>query len=191
MVSDQQIRNVTDHLDSCEDICTLQAASTRYKNAEINEKLKQKLSLDPKNKWPEKKWTLFTACQACQRGKIRLTSISKEEHNTKLHPNHKRYVNQLNIDIIVTIDYIESKNLVICVLYKDLNGNFTKYHGNGKRPPIEIGKRLSFNIEKINTTEEYWSTWLYEPFFFNAHQSWKRIKERMDQTEFPGIKASS
>ena len=208
MVSDQQIRNVTDHLDSCEHVCTWQRASKRFKNAEINEKLKQKLLLDPENKWPEKKWTLFTACQACQRGKIRLTSMSKEEHNTKLTDRAKKDVekwalNEMisesdfalmhNIDIIVTITGIRFSSgvqSVTGVLYKDVNGNFTQYNTNMKIP-IEIGKELTVHIKNINTPNEYYEVIHYLSFYCNAHQSWNEIKKRMDQTEFPGIKASS
>ena len=94
MLSDKVI---TDHFDSCEDVCKWQAVSTRYKNAEINEKLKEKLSLDP-----QKKWTFFTACQECQhnksghtdlarKGRIRVGSMPEMEYrNTWLKINLRR-----------------------------------------------------------------------------------------------------
>ena len=208
MVSDQQIRNVTDHLDSCEDVCTWQAASRRFKDAEINEKLKQKLSLDPKKKWPKKKWTLFTACQKCQQGKIRLKSMPQEEQDTKLTDCDKKYVKNValnrnisesdfalmnNIDIIVTItdiDFSDVVKSVTGVLYKDVNGKFTQYTTN-RKIPRKIGDELTVHIININTPNEYYEIIDFQSFYCNAHQSWEQIKERMDQKEFPGIKASS
>ena len=200
-VSDQEIRNVTDHLDSCEDVCTLQGASKRFKDAEINEKLKQKLLLDPEKKWPEKKWTLFTACQKCQQGKIRLRSMPKKEHNTKLKKHDKFIMEKYNkksllprdlalmnnIDIIVTITKINNFDDTIyldCVLYKDVNGNFTQYNTNMKAP-IEIGKEFKVKIQNINLQNEYFAVLWFDLFFCNAHQSWQEIQKRMDQEEFP------
>ena len=134
--------------------------------------------------------------------------MPQEEHDTKLTDRDKKYVKNValnrnisesdfalmnNIDIIVTItdiDFNSSYKSVTGVLYKDVNGNFTQYNTNMKIP-IEIGKELTVHIKNINTPNEYYEVIHYLSFYCNAHQSWNEIKERMDQTEFPGIKASS
>ena len=134
--------------------------------------------------------------------------MPQEEHDTKLTDRDKKNVkkwalNEMisesdfalmhNIDIIVTITGIRFSSgvkSVTGVLYKDVNGNFTQYNTNMKIP-IEIGKELTVHIKNINTPNEYYEVIHYQSFYCNAHQSWNEIKERMDQTEFPGIKASS
>ena len=184
MVSDKVI---TDLLHSCEDVCKWQAASRRFRDAEINKGLKEKLSLDV-----DKPWTLYTACQKCQQKKMRLKSMSEEERNTKLHESHKEELESQasfqtrgdlelmnNIDIIVTMTGVGK-----CVLYKDVNGNFTKYQTNQKRLN-EFFKNLNLLVYKNNTPNEYWVVERCEIFFCTAHQSLKKMIKRIKQKEFP------
>ena len=199
MVSDDIRDNVISNLDTCEDVCNLSKADRSWKETTIyNEELKKKLSLDPK-----KHWTLFTACQKCQQqGKIRLKSMSKEEREIKkIKPDEKHGIWNLSesdialmsdIDITVKITEIDWENGSFdCVLYKDLNGKFTKlFSQNEKLPEMKIGKLVSVYFLQRNTKNEHCVLFFRVPFICNSSLTWKQIKETMDPKESPGIEAS-
>ena len=126
--------------------------------------------------------------------------MPKKEHNTKLKKHDKFIMEKYNkksllprdlalmnnIDIIVTITKINNFDDTIyldCVLYKDVNGNFTQYNTNMKAP-IEIGKEFKVKIQNINLQNEYFAVLWFDLFFCNAHQSWQEIQKRRDQEEF-------
>ena len=198
-VSDDIRDNVISNLDTCEDVCNLSKADRSWKETTIyNEKLKKKLSLDP-----EKHWTLFTACQKCQQqGKIRLKSMSKEEREIKkIKPDEKHNIWKLSesdralmsdIDITVKITEIDwQKGSFDCVLYKDLNGKFTKLFSQNKNlPEMKIGELVSVYFLQINTKNEHCVLFFGVSFICNSSLTWKQIKETMDPKEFPGIEAS-
>ena len=198
MVSDDIRDNVISNLDTCEDVCNLSKADRSWKETTIyNEKLKKKLSLDL-----EKHWTLSTACQKChQREKLRLQSIirlqSREELEEKKHNNIWKLSESdralmSDIDITVKITEIDwQKGSFDCVLYKDLNGKFTKLFSQNKNlPEMKIGELVSVYFLQINTKNEHCVLFFGVSFICNSSLTWKQIKETMDPKEFPGIEAS-
>ena len=207
MVSDDIRDNVISNLDTCEDVCNLSKADRSWKETTIyNEKLKKKLSLDL-----EKHWTLSTACQKChQREKLRLQSIirlqSMSEEELKKQDRDNRWnlsesdralmmdnrALMSDIDITVKITEIDwQKGSFDCVLYKDLNGKFTKlFSQNKKLPEMKIGKQVSVYFLQRNTKNEHCVLFFRVPFICNSSLTWKQIKETMDPKEFPGIEAS-
>jgi small-conductance mechanosensitive channel len=208
MVPDQQIRNVADHLDSCEDVCKWQAASRRFKNAEINEKLKQKLSLDPENKWPEKKWTLFTACQKCQhnksghtdlarKGRIRVGPIPdwkfsemwKERNQKRISlgskPQHEPQVP--DIDLILQIHEVTewkrawSAVTLTCSVFKDMNGEFLK-----RTKLSDLTERFIVNIHFRDSENQHIQIFYKVLWLGNIALKWEELKPILQKS--PSIK---
>ena len=197
MVSDGVKEKFIGNLDSCEEVCKLSAVNKEWRDKMItDEKLKEKLSLNPK-----KKWSLFTACQKCQQGRVRLKSVSEAERKRmdirkgmdifKIYESDPDLLN--NIDIIVEITEICSENSenseLGCILYKDVNGNFTKIFTD-RNLQMRKGEQLGLRIEQINTENECWIVINHASFFCKPHRTWEEIKKRMNQTEF-GLRASN